>query len=94
MSLLKRIEKSQQQPGQSPAPSAPAAAGARPPTGGDQSKLAEMRLKRAPTTTSPVRDAYLDLKTRVQNKLLAEMDPSLDVSKTDEVRSTIENLYD
>ncbi len=94
MSLLKRIEKSQQQPGQPPAPSAPAAAGARPPTGGDQSKLAEMRLKRAPTTTSPVRDAYLDLKTRVQNKLLAEMDPSLDVSKTDEVRSTIENLYD
>ncbi|HEY4720993.1 MAG TPA: CpaF family protein [Anaerolineae bacterium] len=53
-----------------------------------------MRLKRAPTTNSPVRDAYLDLKTRVQNKLLAEMDPSLDVSKTDEVRSTIEGLYD
>jgi pilus assembly protein CpaF len=41
-----------------------------------------------------VRDAYLDLKTRVQNKLLAEMDPSLDVTKTDEVRATIENLYD
>ena len=53
MSLLKRIEKSQQQPGQSPAPGTPVAAGARPATGGDQSKLAEMRLKRAPTTTSP-----------------------------------------
>jgi pilus assembly protein CpaF len=94
MSLLKRIEKSQQPPGQPAAPGAPPAAGVHPPTGGDQSKLAEMRLKRAPTTASPVRDAYLDLKTRVQNKLLAEMDPSLDVSKTEEVRSTIENLYD
>lgn len=94
MSLLKRIEKSQQQPGQTAAPGAGTAGGARPPAASEQSKLAEMRLKRAPTSTSPVRDAYLDLKTRVQNKLLAEMDPSLDVSKTDEVRSTIENLYD
>ena len=95
MSLLKRIEKSQQLPGQPAVPGVPAAAGGHhPPLGGDQSKLAEMRLKRAPTTASPVRDAYLDLKTRVQNKLLAEMDPSLDVSKTEEVRSTIENLYD
>jgi pilus assembly protein CpaF len=53
-----------------------------------------MRLKRAPATTTQTRDAYLDLKTRVQNKLLAEMDPSMDVSKTEEVRSTIEGLYD
>jgi pilus assembly protein CpaF len=97
MSLLKRIEKSQQQSSQTPAAAQPAAAGgARPPavSGGEQSKLAEMRLKRAPATASPVRDAYLDLKTRVQNKLLAEMDPSLDVTKTDEVRAMIENLYD
>jgi len=96
MSLLKRIEKSQQQTGHTAPPATPAAAGgARPPaTGGEQSKLAEMRLKRAPASASPVRDAYLDLKTRVQNKLLAEMDPSLDVTRTDEVRATIENLYD
>ena len=96
MSLLKRIEKSQQQSSQAPTPAQPAAGGARPPavSSGEQSKLAEMRLKRAPAAASPVRDAYLDLKTRVQNKLLAEMDPSLDVTKTDEVRAMIENLYD
>ena len=99
MSLLKRIEKSQQPSSQPSTPAAPASGGARPPapaapTGGDQSKLAEMRLKRMPASASPARDAYLDLKTRVQNKLLAEMDPSMDVSKTDEVRATIENLYD
>jgi pilus assembly protein CpaF len=97
MSLLKRIEKSQQQTTQAnPSAGTPAATGAaaRPPAGGEQSKLTEMRLKRAPASTSPTRDAYLDLKTRVQNKLLAEMDPSMDVSKTDEVRATIEGLYD
>src|SRR5512147_2881032 len=96
MSLLKRIEKSQQQPGQTTPATSAGASGARPPASGssEPSKLEQMRLKRPPAATSPVRDAYLDLKTRVQNKLLAEMDPSLDVSKTEEVRSTIENLYD
>jgi pilus assembly protein CpaF len=97
MSLLKRIEKSQQQTTQTNAPAgAPSSSttASRPPTGNEQSKLTEMRLKRAPASTSPTRDAYLDLKTRVQNKLLAEMDPSMDVSKTDEVRATIEGLYD
>jgi pilus assembly protein CpaF len=97
MSLLKRIEKSQQQttptnaPAGAPSSSTPAS---RPPAGNEQSKLTEMRLKRAPASTSPTRDAYLDLKTRVQNKLLADMDPAMDVSKTDEVRATIEGLYD
>jgi pilus assembly protein CpaF len=40
------------------------------------------------------RDTYFDLKTRVQNKLLAELDPSMDVSQTVEVRRTIEELYE
>ncbi len=97
MSLLKRIEKSQQQTTPTSAPAGASGSGtpaSRPPAGNEQSKLTEMRLKRAPASTSPTRDAYLDLKTRVQNKLLAEMDPSMDVSKTDEVRATIEGLYD
>lgn len=94
MSLLKRIEKNQQQQvNQTQSPAAPGS-GSGSAGGGDQSRLAEMRLRRAPSATSPVRDAYLDLKTRVQNKLLAEMDPTLDVTKTDEVRATIEKLYD
>jgi pilus assembly protein CpaF len=88
MSLLKRIEKSQQQTTPANAPAGASGSGtpaSKPSSGGEQSKLTEMRLKRAPASTSPTRDAYLDLKTRVQNKLLAEMDPSMDVSKTDEV---------
>ncbi|HEY90018.1 MAG TPA: CpaF family protein [Thermoflexia bacterium] len=42
---------------------------------------------------SPARDAYMDLKTRVQNRLVAELDPSMDVSRTDEVRATIQEMY-
>lgn len=57
-----------------------------------QSKLAELRVRRQPAASS--RDAYSDLKTRVQNRLIAELDPSMDVSKTDEVRSNIEELFD
>ena len=36
----------------------------------------------------------MDLKTRVQNRLITEMDPSMDVSRTAEVRSTIKELYE
>jgi pilus assembly protein CpaF len=40
------------------------------------------------------RDTYHDLKTRVQNKLLSELDPSMDVSQTADVRRTIEDLFE
>jgi len=40
------------------------------------------------------RDAYMDLKTRVQNRLITEMDPSMDVSRTAEVRVMIKEMYD
>jgi pilus assembly protein CpaF len=62
------------------------------PTAVPQSKMSELRVRRQPAAAT--RDAYMDLKTRVQNKLLAELDPSMDVSKTDEVRGTIEELFD
>jgi pilus assembly protein CpaF len=57
-----------------------------------------------PETTTPAgvqrrpvpraRDAYMDLKNRVQNRLISELDPSMDVSRTDEVRETIKGMYD
>jgi pilus assembly protein CpaF len=45
-----------------------------------------------PSTTS--QETYQDLKTRVQAKLLSELDPSVDVSKVSEVRKTIQDLFD
>jgi len=89
VSLLKRIEQgqaSQQQatagPGGSALPGttriAPPIERKRPPTPGGQAS----------------RDTYFDLKSRVQNKLLSELDPSMDVSQTAEVRRTIEELFE
>ncbi|MEK7784863.1 MAG: CpaF family protein [Chloroflexota bacterium] len=90
MSLLKRIgQTSAQSPSSSPStPGAP---------GGEQaSKLAELRMRRteAPAGQAAAKDNYLDLKTRVQNKLLQQLDPSMDVTRTAEVRKTIEDLYE
>jgi pilus assembly protein CpaF len=73
MSLLKRIEKSQQ-PVEAP------------------SRLKELRVRRP--VVAPARDAYLDLKNRIQDRLIAELDPTMDISHTDEVRRTIEEMYD
>lgn len=58
---------------------------------GQQPAQQEMRVRRQPA--SPARDAYLDLKTRIQQKLISELDPTMDVTRTDEVRRTIEEMY-
>ncbi|MBN1977291.1 MAG: CpaF family protein [Anaerolineae bacterium] len=54
-------------------------------------QMSEMQVRRR---AAPSRDAYMDLKTRIQNKLIAELDPTMDISRTDDVRKTIEELYD
>ncbi len=83
MSLLRRIEK--KAPAAAPGTPAPAAPPQAPP---DESEM--QRRAVAPRA----RDAYLDLKTRVQNRLIAEMDPSMDVTRTNEVRQTIRSMYE
>jgi pilus assembly protein CpaF len=100
MSLLKRIEQGQgrtsdpSQPQQRPAalPSQPSAGSG---TGDQGSGLSGLQARRvsAPATT-PQAGTYFDLKTRVQNKLLAELDPTMDISKTEEVRRTIMELFE
>jgi len=77
MSLLKRIERNQQETVQHSEPS----------------KLQELRVKRASPAVGS-RDAYVDLKNRVQQRLIAELDPSMDITKTAEVRATIQEMFD
>jgi pilus assembly protein CpaF len=91
MSLLKRIEQGQQ--GSLPAPQTSGSGQGS--SGGDGSRLSSLQARRvnAPIT-SPQTGSYFDLKTRVQNRLLAELDPSMDISKTDEVRRTIQELFE
>lgn len=60
--------------------------------GGSSSRLEELRVRRAPVAQT--RDAFFELKERIQDKLIAELDPQMDISKTDEVRHTIEEMYD
>ncbi len=38
-------------------------------------------------------DNFLDLKNRVQHKLIAELDPKLDLTKTEEVRRNVEEIF-
>jgi pilus assembly protein CpaF len=89
VSLLKRIE--QGQADEVPAPSGNNSGVPAPPT---SSRMSGISARRATPPGAGQRDTYYDLKTRVQNKLLAELDPSMDVSQTAEVRQTIEELFE
>jgi Flp pilus assembly protein, ATPase CpaF len=87
MSLLRRIQGSQSPPAASPSPepARPGPASEPPPPSAPRRPL--------PTTTG-LRDAYTDLKSRIQNKLLAELEPTLDLSRTEELRAMIEEKFD
>ncbi len=87
MSLLRRIQGSQSSPAAapSPEPARPGPAPEPPPPSAPRRPL--------PTTTG-LRDAYVDLKSRIQNKLLAELEPTLDLSRTEELRAMIEEKFD
>lgn len=83
MSLLKRIEQGKgAQTGQ-------------PPAGGGQPNLMTLQTRRVvPPGVSQQKDTYTDLKTRVQNRLLSELDPTMDITRVNEVRSTIQDLFE
>jgi pilus assembly protein CpaF len=82
MSLLKRIEESQGE-------------GTTGQKEESRSRLSTLQARRVSAPgVDPKRDTYLDLKSRVQNRLLAELDPSMDISKVSEVRTTIQDLFE
>ncbi|MFP4344004.1 MAG: CpaF family protein [Anaerolineales bacterium] len=82
MSLLRRIEKKE------PSSSSRSSRSSGTSSAGEGQESVRRRA------VSPPRDAYVDLKTRVQNRLVADLDPSMDVSQTDEVRETIRQMYE
>jgi pilus assembly protein CpaF len=59
----------------------------------EPSRLQELRVKRASPVTGS-RDAYVDLKNRIQQRLIAELDPGMDITQTATVRNTIEEMYE
>jgi pilus assembly protein CpaF len=53
-----------------------------------------VRRGTAPTIPSAAMETYQDLKNRVQNKLLSGLDPSMDLTKVQEIRKTILELFE
>jgi pilus assembly protein CpaF len=85
MSLLKRIEQGK---------SAQTQAGQNTTAGGPPSLITLQARRVVPPGVTQQKDTYTDLKTRVQNRLLSELDPSMDITKVNEVRSTIQDLFE
>jgi len=96
MSLLKRIEQGQSNtPSNQPPSPAAGQPGGQASSGGDSSRLSSLQTRRTSAPiTAPQAGTYFDLKTRVQNRLLAELDPSMDISRIEEVRRTIQDLFE
>src|SRR5215216_2270840 len=88
MSLLKRIESAR--PG-STAPAAPGAPGSNLPAvpGGPPNIPTAPRL----TSQTPVRESFRDVKFRIQNRVIQDLDPKLDLSNQVEVRRQIEEIF-
>jgi len=84
MSLLKRIEKSQSGGGGEKTAPTPAAAALK----------SKAPIRKAPAAAARG-DHFKDLKERIQEKLLTELDPTMDTNKNqEEVRRTIQDLFD
>lgn len=85
MSLLKRIEEGKKtgELDKSTGSSSP------------QSRLGSLEARRVSPPRKDAQDeTYSDLKTRVQNRLLAELDPAIDVSEVDKVKGMIRDLFE
>ncbi len=95
MSLMRRLERGQSaEEAQRQTPAAPPERkDATGDLGGNQARPSNLRARRINQPAAGGRGGYMDLKTRVQNKLLSELDPTLDI-KRDEVRRTIQELFE
>jgi len=80
MSILRRITNNDNQPGNQ--------------SSSDSSTVNGGGARRSNMPAGSNQDTLQDLKTRVQNKLLAGLDPTMDVTKTLEVRRTIQELFE
>ena len=73
MSLLKRIERNQEDGEVAPG------------------TMEQLRVRRQPAAVT--RGQFPDLKAEVQNRVIAELDPQMDLSRTAEVREAIEGIF-
>ncbi len=96
MSILKRLEDGQSAAkgngGSLPSPTVPNNSIG---SGSNSSRLSSIQTANSNLSKgTSQRDNILNLKNRVQNRLLAELDPGMDISQTAEVRKTILQLFE
>jgi len=89
VSLLKRIEQGQTETTRTPVEQKPFT-----PAPGGTSRLSGLTARRAAPSGAAPSSRIHDIKNEVQNRLLAELDPSMDVTQTAEVRRQIEELFE
>jgi pilus assembly protein CpaF len=103
MSLLKRIERArpaaegEAEPQVPAAPQVPAPAGGQPPVTPTSGAATPPERPQAPQRAFmgalPARESFREAKFRVQNRLINELDPKLDLTNQVEVRRQIEELF-
>ncbi len=106
MSLLKRLGTVPEEPAQQgQSPTSPAnttsrlgAADNGPGSGPPRGTTSELGALRRPaianaTSSAPRSDSFIELKTRVQNRLISELDPRMDLANHEEVRRTVEETF-
>lgn len=94
MSLLRRIEKGGGGPS---GPNKPGGPSGQPPSDADRDAAARQQAmaRRAALAAKGTGggENYTDLKSRIQSRLLSELDPSMDLSRRDDVRRQIQELF-
>jgi len=100
MSLLKRIERARPAAEGESTPAVPAAPAPASPEGGPPAPVPGGPPTPPPSTATsrftgalPARESFREAKFRVQNRLINELDPKLDLSNQVEVRRQIEELF-
>src|SRR6187200_2759918 len=89
MSLLKRIESARPGAAGTPGTLPAAPSGEPPPGGGPPTPPSAPRL----TSQAPTRESFRDVKFRIQNRVIQDLDPKLDLSNQVEVRRQIEEIF-
>ncbi|MGH2474778.1 MAG: ATPase, T2SS/T4P/T4SS family, partial [Candidatus Limnocylindrales bacterium] len=89
MSLLKRIESARPGSAGEAPPSGVPGSNLPTPAGGPPSMPAAPRLQ----SQAPTRESFRDVKFRIQNRVIQDLDPKLDLSNQVEVRRQIEEIF-
>ncbi|MGB8645020.1 MAG: CpaF family protein [Anaerolineae bacterium] len=92
MSLLKRI--SGNQTPAAPAPQNQKPTGATPPSGTGTPPPPPPDFAKQRQAPAPDRDAAAEMRSKMLTKIIAEMDPNVDTSKENELRQSIQELFD